>query len=82
MNENLTAVFFDPFADMTNDQERKAVEEHISTLWNFAMTKNDFALKSIQDVLDDTYQCQKDKEELRSQKVIHIEKSYEIYFEI
>ena len=82
MNENLSAVFFDPFADMTNDQERKAVEEHISTLWNFAMTKNDFALKSIQDVLDDTYQCQKDKEELRSQKVIHIEKSYEIYFEI
>ena len=71
MNENLSAVFFDPFADMTNDQERKAVEGHILTLWNFASTKSDFALKSIEDVVNDLYQCENHTEILSSKNVRH-----------
>ena len=70
-NENLTAVFFDPFANMTNDQEKKAVEENISTLWNFVATKSDFALKSIEDVLNDLSQCQNHTEILSSKNVIY-----------
>ena len=71
VNENLTAVFFDPFANMTNDQERKAVEGHISTLWNFASTKSDFALKSIEDVANDLYQCENHTEILSFKNVIY-----------
>ena len=70
-NENLTAVFFDPFANMTNDQEKKAVEGHISTLWNFVATKSDFALKSIEDVVNDLYQCENHTEILSSKNVRH-----------
>ena len=69
-NENLTAVFFDPFANMTNDQEKKAVEGHISTLWNFVATKSDFALKSIEDIGNDLSQCQNHTEILSSKNVI------------
>ena len=71
VNENLTAVFFDPFANMTNDHERKAVEENISTLWNFVATKSDFAFKSIEDVLNDLSECQNDTEILGFKNVIY-----------
>ena len=55
---------------MTNDQEKKAVQGHISTLWNFASTKSDFALKSIEDVGNDLSQCQNHTEILSSKNVI------------
>ena len=71
VNENLTAVFFDPFANMTNDQERMSVEENISTLWNFVATKPDFSFKSIEDVLNDLSQCQSDTEILGFKNVIY-----------
>lgn len=61
VTQNLPGVFFDPFAQMDNDQEKNAVTKHTSTLWNFAVAKSDFELKSVQDVLNDLYTCQVEK---------------------
>ena len=69
VTQDLPGVFFDPFAQMDNDLERKAVEKHTSALWNFAMEKADFEMKSIQDVVNDLYVCQKQSKNLASKNV-------------
>ena len=66
---DLPGVFFDPHALMDDDQERTAVQKQIATLWDFATTKDDFELKSIQDVLQELHYNQKQNEILLSQKV-------------
>ena len=69
MTHDLPGVFFDQHAEMDNDDERSAVEKHISTLWDFAMTKEDFELKSVQDVLQDLAFYQKQTKILSSRNV-------------
>ena len=69
MTHDLPGVFFDQHAEMDNDDERSAVEKHISVLWDFAMTKEDFSLKSVQDVLQDLAFYQKQTKILRSKNV-------------
>ena len=69
LTQNLPGVFFDPYAVVDNDDERSAVEKHISALWDFAMTKEDFELKSVQDVLQDLAFSQKQTKILRSKNV-------------
>ena len=69
MTHDLPGVFFDQHAEMDNDDERSAVEKHISILWDFAMTKEDFSLKSVQDVLQDLAFYQKQTKILRSKNV-------------
>ena len=58
VKHDLPGVFFDPKAMMEDDTERTAVENHITTLWNFMLSKDDFEFKSIQDILNDLDTCQ------------------------
>ena len=69
VTHDLPGVFFDPHAVMDDDLEKSAVEKHISVLWNFAMTKEDFKLKSVQDLLQDLAFSQKQTKILRSKNV-------------
>ena len=69
VTHDLPGVFFDQNAEMDNDDERSAVEKHLSVLWDFAMTKEDFSLKSVQDVLQDLAFYQKQTKILRSKNV-------------
>ena len=69
VTHDLPGVFFDPHAVMDNDDERSAVEKHISVLWDFAITKKDFELKSVQDFLQDIAFYQKQTKILRSKNV-------------
>ena len=66
---DLPGVFFDQHAEMDNDDERNAVEKHISALWDFAMTKEDFELKSVQDVLQELAFCHKQTKIVHSKNV-------------
>ena len=58
ITHDLPGVFFDPKARMDEDNERTAVENHLTTLWNFMLSKDDFEFKSIQDILNDLDTCQ------------------------
>ena len=58
VTHDLPGVFFDPKAMMDDVDERTAVENHITTLWNFMISKGDFEFKSIQDILNDLDTCQ------------------------
>ena len=58
VKHDLPGVFFDPHAMMEDDAERTAVENHLTTLWNFMQSKGDFEFKSIQDILNDLDTCQ------------------------
>ena len=58
VKHDLPGVFFDPHAMMEDDTERIAVENHLTTLWNFMLSKDDFEFKSIQDILNDLDTCQ------------------------
>ena len=69
VTHDLPGVFFDQNAEMDNDDERSAVEKHLSILWDFAMTKEDFSLKSVQDVLQDLAFYQKQTKILSSKNV-------------
>ena len=69
VTHDLPGVFFDPHALMHNDQEKIAVENHTSALWNFAKTKEDFGLKSIEDVLEQLYFYQKQTKSLVNKNV-------------
>ena len=69
LTHDLPGVFFDQHAEMDNDDERSAVEKYLSILWDFAMTKEDFSLKSVQDVLQDLAFYQKQTKILSSKNV-------------
>ena len=69
LNHDLPGVFFDQDAEMDNDDERKSVEKHVSALWKFAMTKEDFELKSVQDVIQERAFYQKQTKILHSKNV-------------
>ena len=58
VKHDLPGVFFDPHAMMEDDTERIGVENHLTTLWNFMLSKDDFEFKSIQDILNDLDTCQ------------------------
>ena len=69
VTHDLPGVFFDPHAVMDNDDERSAVEKHISVLWDFAVTKEDFEFKSVQDIQMDLDFCHKETKILGSKNV-------------
>ena len=58
VKHDLPGVFLDAEARMDDVTERTAVENHMTTLWNFMLSKDDFEFKSIQDILIDLDTCQ------------------------
>ena len=66
---DLPGVFFDQDAEMDSNDERESVEKHVSSLWDFAISKEDFELKSVQDVLQDLAFYQKQTKILHSKNV-------------
>ena len=74
LNHDLPGVFFDQDAEMDNDDERKSVEKHVSALWKFAMTKEDFELKAVQDVIQERAFYQKQTKILHSRNVSFLAK--------
>ena len=58
VTQDLQGVFFDPFAEMEDNLQKTEVEKHISTLWKFIEAKDDFKLRSIEDLLNDFGVCQ------------------------
>ena len=58
VSQDLKGVFFDPFAEMEDNLQKTEVEKHITTLWKFIEEKDDFKLRSIEDVLNDFGICQ------------------------
>ena len=53
ITQDLLGVFFDPFAEMDDVFQKQEVEKHLSILWNFTQSKDDFKFRSIDDVLKD-----------------------------
>ena len=53
VTQDLQGVFFDPFAEMEDNLQKTEVEKHISTLWKFIKAKDNFKLRSIEDLLID-----------------------------
>ena len=56
VTQNLTGIFLDPFAEGAMEQEK--FHSEIAKLWNFISNNQPFEFKTIQDILDDLYQCQ------------------------
>ena len=58
VTQDLPGVFFDPDADMNDDLQKKAVEKQLSMLWKFTEAKDDFKLRTIEDISDKFDFCQ------------------------
>ena len=56
ITQNLTGIFLDPKAWKYNQEEK--YQSEIAKLWNFISNNEPFEFKTIQDILDDLYQCQ------------------------
>lgn len=64
---NLTAVFIDSWAKMPinidDPLQQDAFERNTTTLWNLTLHFEPFAFKTLEDVLDDYYECMKTVDE-------------------
>ena len=58
----LDGVFIDSFATLhpTDVQQQEAFARETAKLWNFFSTKDKFVFKSIQDILDALYKCERE----------------------
>ena len=76
VKHDLPGVFFDPNARMDDVAERTAVENHMTNLWNFMLSNDNFEFKSIEDILNDLDTCQiknaRDIEELKERTKVLI----------
>ena len=58
VTHELPGVFFNPKARMEEVNERTAVENHMTALWNFMSSTKNFEFKDIEDILNDFDTCQ------------------------
>ena len=58
VTHELPGVFFNPKARMEEVNERTAVENHMTTLWNFMSTTKNFEFKDMEDIFNDFDTCQ------------------------